>query len=280
MYLALPRNRTLDLTSPKVMGIINMSTDSFWQDSQKESIDDVLYATEKMLLDGASIIDIGGESTNPMIISQPSEEEEIDRVMPAIDALRERFDCILSLDTSRPKVIRAGLNSGVDIINDVRALRCPGALDALKDTEALVCLMHMSFPFGIEENDPLLENSVQKVKEFLLERIQMCEAHGINKQRIIIDPGFGTGLFKKNSEQNFQLLKYLSTFSELGNALLIGISRKTFIRYTVERDVAESLVGSITATAYALEHGANIIRTHDVAATVDAIKIMQKIQGA
>ncbi len=280
MQVKLPNNQFLDLTIPAIMGIINITPDSFWQASRQQTMDDILRAADNMVEEGASIIDLGGEPTNPLASGQPSEQEEIDRVIPAVEALKKHFDAIISIDTSRPAVMKAAIASRIDMINDVRALQWPGALEALRNSDVAVCLMHMSFPFGMQAEDPLAIDPVGTVKRFLHDRVAACEAIGIDKSRLIIDPGFGTGIFKKTVEQNFQLLKQLAEFQTLGCPLLIGVSRKTFIRYTLERDIADSLIGSIAVTAYGLQYGANIVRTHDVAATLDTIKMITQIQGA
>jgi dihydropteroate synthase len=263
------RTRTLDLNQPCVMGILNVTPDSFSDGGLHLDRDQAVAAALRMAEEGAAILDVGGESTRPG--AKPVEAaEEIDRVVPVIEALAARTDVVLSVDTSKPEVMRAALQAGAHLVNDVRALRTPGALEAAAAHGAGVCLMHMLGEPGTMQVDPRYEDVVVQVREFLRLRVAACRAAGIQADAIAVDPGIGFG---KTLEHNLQLLRRLDAFTDLGGPLLVGVSRKSLIGMITGRPAAQRVVGSATMAALSVERGARIIRAHDVAATVDAVKV-------
>lgn len=265
------------------MGIINATPDSFSDGAELQKlgsksfqldIDKALSRAEAMVADGASFIDVGGESTRPGA-SAVSEQEELDRVIPIIEAIRLRLDVCISIDTSSPLVMAQATQSGAELINDVRALAAPGAIELAVTSGAAVCLMHMQGkPSSMQENVSAASysngNVVEEVFEFLQRRVEHCLAQGMERSRLLVDPGFGFG---KTVQHNYLLLKRLSHFARLEIPVLVGVSRKSMIGEATGRAVDQRLPGSIAATAYALASGAKIIRTHDVAATMDAIRV-------
>lgn len=269
------------------MGILNTTPDSFSDGGQlrssasgegfRVSVDRALQRAEQMLSDGASIVDVGGESTRPGA-ARVSEQEEMDRVLPVVEALRQRIDVAVSVDTSNPGVMRAAIAAGAGLINDVRALGRAGALEAVaSQPHVSVCLMHMRGQPDTMQQQVAYSDVVEEVLGFLQQRIDLCLAAGIERQRLIVDPGFGFG---KTPAHNYQLLRDLGRFSALGAVVLIGISRKSMLGAATGRDVDQRLAAGIAATAYGLLHGAMIVRTHDVAETVDAIRVNAAIAGA
>lgn len=280
-------DRVIDLSTPTIMGILNTTPDSFSDGGHLRAGDDVaggfrvsvhraLAAAEAMVTAGAGIIDVGGESTRPGAAAV-SEQEEIDRVVPVVAAIRERLDVLISVDTSTPRVMSEALAAGAGLINDVRALSVPGALDAVAASAAAVCLMHMRGEPRTMQQDVAYTDVVEEVFLFLQQRRDECESAGIAADRIVVDPGFGFG---KTVGHNYQLLAGLARFHALQVPLLIGLSRKSMIGLVVERPVAERLAGSLAATVYALQAGASIIRTHDVAATRDVVRIHGAVTAA
>ena len=263
------------------MGIINATPDSFSDgaqlhrsgtDSFQIDIDKALSRAEAMVADGAIFIDVGGESTRPGAAAV-SEQEELDRVIPIIKAMRTRLDVCISVDTSSPTVMTEAINCGAELINDVRALSSPGAIETLISSKAAICLMHMRgkpSTMQQEASQTSYENVVGEVFEFLSTRVEHCLAQGIQRSRLLIDPGFGFG---KTVQQNYFLLKNLAHFSQLEIPILIGVSRKSMIGEVTGRAVDQRLAGSVAATTFALASGAKIIRTHDVPATMDAIRV-------
>lgn len=260
------------------MGIINATPDSFSDGAQLEQagsasfrldLDKALSRAETMVNEGAIFIDVGGESTRPGA-AEVSEQEELDRVIPLIAAIHSRLDVCISVDTSTPAVMREAISQGAVLINDVRALKAPGALEAAADSSAAICLMHMRGKPSTMQQSVAYESVVTEVFDFLSERMEACQNAGIARSRILIDPGFGFG---KTVAHNYSLLKNLPRFAELEAPLLIGVSRKSMIGEVVQRTVDQRLAGSIAATVLALRGGARIIRTHDVAATMDAIRV-------
>jgi len=270
------------------MGIINATPDSFSDgaelqkpgaDSFQLDIDKALSRAEAMLADGATFIDVGGESTRPGAAAV-SEEEELDRVIPIIEAIKARLDVCISADTSSPLVMLQAINSGAELINDVRALLTPGAIEVVSESKVAVCLMHMQGKPGTMQKNvsqTSYDNVVGEVFGFLKGRVEYCLDQGMERSRLLIDPGFGFG---KTVQHNYLLLKKLAHFSELEIPLLIGVSRKSMIGEVTGRAVDQRLAGSITATAFALASGAKIIRTHDVAATMDAIRVNSAYSSA
>jgi len=261
--------RTLDLSAPVVMGVLNVTPDSFSDGGRFVDTDVMLRRVAEMLADGASIIDVGGESTRPGA-APVSTQQELDRVMPAIEAIHSEFDTIISLDTSTPEVIRAGAAAGAGFINDVRALRREGALQAAADTGLPVCLMHMQGEPTTMQSKPTYDDVVVQVQNFFIERIAACEAAGIDPRQIVLDPGFGFG---KTDGQNLGLLAALPSMMALGFPLLVGLSRKSMIGRLLDRDIDDRMIGSVALALMAMERGASIVRVHDVAQTMDALRL-------
>lgn len=263
------KKRTLDLSYPQVMGILNVTPDSFSDGSQFQSVEKALQHAADMVAEGAAIIDIGGESTRPGA-AYVSEQEELDRVVPVIEKIAQELDVMISVDTYKPTVMTAACAAGAHLINDIKALQEDGALDAAKKSEALVCLMHMQGTPDTMQIKPSYQQSVtQDVAEFLHQRAQICIHHGIPIEKIIFDPGFGFG---KTVEQNYQLLGQLNSACA-GFPILVGMSRKSMIGNLLNRPIDQRLAGSIGAALFAVAHGARIIRVHDVQATKDAIDV-------
>lgn len=269
-------DKQLDISSPQIMGILNVTPDSFSDGGQFLHVDNALRQVEKMIANGASIIDVGGESTRPGA-AQVTTNEELARVIPLITAIKQRFDIIVSVDSSKPEVMRQAWQAGAGLLNDVRALQLPGALQAAVETGLPVCLMHMQGEPVTMQNDPRYLDVVGEVSEFFKTRIQACQQAGLALNKLLLDPGFGFG---KTLAQNYQLLANLQQFNQLGCPLLVGISRKSMIGNLLNRPVEQRLAGSIAAAVIAAANGATIIRVHDVAETVDAIKVLTATQGS
>lgn len=267
--------RTLDLSEPVVMGVLNVTPDSFSDGGRFAHRDAALRHAESMMADGAGIIDVGGESTRPG--AQPvSLQQELDRVIPVVEAL-SALDVIISVDTSTPEVILAAASCGAGLINDVRALRRPGALAAAVDVDLPVCIMHMSGEPDTMQNRPSYTNVVDEVLEFLRQRMLVCVEAGIDPGKLLVDPGFGFG---KTVQHNLQLLKCLDRFQKLDAPVLIGMSRKSMFQAVLGRDVDERLAGSVSAACLAVCAGASIVRAHDVKETVDAVRFARAVMGA
>ncbi|TNH06852.1 dihydropteroate synthase, partial [Testudinibacter sp. TR-2022] len=265
------QNRTLDLSLPKIMGILNFTPDSFSDSGQFYQLDKALYHVEQMLADGADIIDIGGESTRPMA-AEVSLAQELQRVVPLVEAVRQRFDCWISVDTSKALVMHEAAKVGMDMINDIRALQQENALQTAVELDLPVCIMHMQGQPRTMQAAPHYQNVVAEVADFLRQRAEQCIAAGIKKAHIIVDPGFGFG---KSLQHNYQLLQQLKVFSELGYPVLAGVSRKSMIGQLLDKPVEQRMVGSVAATLLAAINGASILRLHDVAAMADALKVWQ-----
>ena len=254
----------------QVMGILNVTPDSFSDGGKFATFDKALAQVEQMILDGVDIIDIGGESTRPGAVDV-SEEDELARVIPLLKAIKTNFDIKVSIDTSKAEVMSQAIVHGADIINDVRALQNEGCLAVLAKSTVPICLMHMQgLPRSMQDN-PQYEDVIGDIKQFFIDRISVCEQAGINRERLILDPGFGFG---KTLEQNYQLLAQLHQFSDLGLPLLSGTSRKSMIGNLLARNVDERLAGSLTTAIIAAQQNASIIRVHDVKETVDALKVL------
>ena len=262
-------DRELKLDSPVVMAILNVTPDSFSDGGLFSNIETALRQAEKMVLDGALIIDIGGESTRPGAKSV-SASQELDRVLPIIEKIHRELDVIISVDTSKAVVMKEAAGAGAGMINDVMALRAEGALKAAQETGLPVCLMHMKGKPRTMQSDPQYNDVLLEVKDFLTQRIEQCLAQGIKKEQIIIDPGFGFG---KALAHNIRLFKQLGALTEPGLPVLVGASRKSMIGQITDRNVEQRLAGSLAFATLAAINGAAIIRVHDVAETVDAIKI-------
>lgn len=268
-------SRSLDLSTPIVMGILNVTPDSFsdggrWLDTAA-AVDHALEMAEQ----GAGIIDIGGESTRPGAATV-SEEEELRRVVPVVEALARKIDVPISVDTSRAAVIDAVWEAGATIINDVRALIEPQSLSAAARTRAAVCVMHMQGQPKDMQQNPAYGDAVSEVAQFLAERVAACRDAGIEADRIAVDPGIGFG---KSVAHNLDLLKHLDRLHEIGCPLLIGVSRKSFIGAITGRAVGDRLHGSLAFATAAVLQGASIIRAHDVGPTVDAVKVAAALRG-
>ncbi|MEZ8632767.1 dihydropteroate synthase [Vibrio lentus] len=264
-------NKTLLLNRPHVMGILNVTPDSFSDGGQFNSLEKALQQAERMIKAGVSIIDIGGESTRPGA-PEVTLEDELSRVIPAIKAIRANFDVWISIDTSKAEVMRQAVEAGADLINDVRALQEPGALEAAAQAQVPVCLMHMKGQPRTMQANPSYDDVFTDVEDFLKERVEACESVGIPKERLILDPGFGFG---KTIEHNYHLLAHLEKFHTLGLPILAGISRKSMIFKLLDKAPADCMVGSVTCATIAAMKGAQIIRVHDVEDTLEAMKIIE-----
>nr|WP_321239748.1 dihydropteroate synthase [uncultured Tolumonas sp.] len=265
--------RELDLSQPRIMGILNITPDSFSDGSRFNQLDRALFHAEKMIAEGAAIIDVGGESTRPGA-AYVSEQEELDRVVPVIEQLSQKLDVMISIDTYKPAVMAAACQAGAHLINDIKALQEPNAIKVATESNALICLMHMQGEPQSMQHSPAYKNVVDEVSHFLNNRVVACLAAGIAAEKLILDPGFGFG---KTLEQNYELLGRLNEMQST-YPLLIGVSRKSMIGNLLNRSVDERLAGSIAAALYALAQGARIIRVHDVQATCDAVKVFWRAQ--
>jgi dihydropteroate synthase len=267
----------LALDRPRVMGVLNVTPDSFFDGGRFLARDAALAHARSMLADGADILDIGGESTRPG--AAPTEEaDEIARVIPLIEALRS--ECAargvpLCVDTRKPAVMRAAIAAGATLVNDVTALAAPGALEAVAASDAAVCLMHMRGEPATMQKAPHYDDVVAEVKDFLAQRAALCERAGIARERIVIDPGFGFG---KTVGHNLTLLRRLGEIVALGFPVAVGASRKSTIGALTGREVGERTAGSLAAALAAVAHGAAIVRVHDVRETVDALKVWWAVQ--
>ena len=264
-------SKTLLLDRPHVMGILNVTPDSFSDGGQFNSLEKALQQAERMIKAGVSIIDVGGESTRPGA-PEVALEDELSRVIPAIKAIRANFDVWISIDTSKAEVMRQAVEAGADLINDVRALQEPGALEAAAQAQVPVCLMHMKGQPRTMQANPSYDDVFTDVEDFLKERVEACEAVGIPKARLVLDPGFGFG---KTIEHNYHLLAHLGKFHTLGLPILAGISRKSMIFKLLDKAPADCMVGSVTCATIAAMKGAQIIRVHDVEDTLEAMKIIE-----
>jgi dihydropteroate synthase len=260
--------------SPQVMGILNVTPDSFSDGGHFLSRDAALKQAHQMAVEGADIIDIGGESTRPG--AQPaSVEEELDRVIPVLEKMRAELPIPISVDTSKAQVMREAIAAGADMINDVRALRGEGSLTAVAASNKVqVCLMHLQGEPRTMQLNPHYDDVVNEIKAFLLARVQVCLEAGIASSRLLIDPGIGFG---KTVEHNLLLMKQLEVFTELGYPVLVGVSRKSLIGKVLNKPVTERLYGSLALAVLAVSKGVAVIRTHDVAATVDALKMTHAV---
>ncbi|MFG6668684.1 dihydropteroate synthase [Halomonas sp. HNIBRBA4712] len=258
----------LDLSFPRVMGILNVTPDSFSDGGRHVALDDALRRAEQMLAEGAAVIDVGGESTRPGADAVP-EQQELDRVAPVVEALVRELDALVSVDTSSARVMRECAVRGASMINDVRGLEREGALSAAASSGLPVCLMHRQGEPQDMQHAPRYDVPIESaVAEYLGERVSACEAAGISRQQLLLDPGFGFG---KSVEHNLRLLNRMRSLEALGLPLLVGMSRKSMIGKVLGRPVEERLAGGLALSAIAVERGAKILRVHDVGATVDAV---------
>ena len=269
-------NKCLDLSVPQIMGILNFTPDSFSDSGQFFSLDKALFQVEKMLEEGATIIDIGGESTRPNA-DEVSEQEELHRVVPVVKAVRSRFDCWISVDSSKAVVMREAASVGMDLINDIRALQEPNALETAVKLALPVCIMHMQGQPRTMQTNPHYENVVQDVLVFLQKRTNECLSAGIKKENLIWDMGFGFG---KSVQHNYQLLQNLNEFCQNDYPVLAGLSRKSMIGAVLDKPIDQRVIGSAAGALIAAQKGAKILRVHDVAATSDMLKIWQATENA
>jgi dihydropteroate synthase len=274
--MIISKNKTLALDTPQVMGILNVTPDSFSDGGRFNNQDQALTQVAAMLSHGATIIDIGGESTRPgapdVALSQ-----ELDRVIPVIEAINRRFDCWISIDTSKAQVMREAVNAGADLINDVRALQEPDALTVAASLDVPVCLMHMQGQPRTMQAAPQYDDLMAQVKLFFSQRIAACEQAGIKREHIILDPGFGFG---KTMTHNFSMIKELKSFETFGLPILAGLSRKSMFDHLLNRAPNERLAASLAGAMLCVQQGAKIIRVHDVKETVDVIKVLQATEQA
>lgn len=267
--------RRLVLDRPRIMGILNLTPDSFSDGGLWTDPDRALRRAIDMVAQGADIVDIGGESTRPGADPVPA-RDELDRVVPLIERIAGETDVPISIDTSKPEVMRAAVAAGAGLINDVFALRHDGALDAAASLEVPVCLMHMQGKPRDMQADPQYADVVEEVREFLGERAAACEQAGISPDRILIDPGFGFG---KSLQHNLALLRGLGALTDLGYPILAGLSRKSMLGAMTGRETGERITASVVAALLAVQNGASIVRVHDVAETADALKVLAALSG-
>ncbi len=271
-------SRQLDLSCPRIMGILNVTPDSFFDGGDYyragDDISAALTRAELMVEDGAAFIDVGGESTRPGA-ALVTEQEELDRVIPVVEALAKSVDAIISVDTSTPAVMREAAKQGAGFINDVRALQKDDAITAVSESGLPVCLMHMQGQPGTMQANPHYENVVSEVVSFFSSRVAACLDAGIDADKIILDPGFGFG---KSDAHNITLLKNIRSCQSGQLPILAGLSRKSMIGRLLGRTEDERLAGSLALAQYALHFGANILRVHDVKETADIVKLFQLIE--
>ena len=273
MTILKPTDHEIDLTTPRVIGIVNVTSDSFY-DGGRTGTNAAIAQGMRMLDEGAAIVDVGGESTRPGA-TPVDEHDEISRVIPVVEALARAGACV-SVDTMKPVVMRAALAAGASMINDVRALQAPGAIDVVKSTNAAICLMHMQGEPRTMQQAPAYADVVAEVRAFLQRRAQACVDAGIARERIVVDPGFGFG---KTLAHNLDLLRNLSELAALGFPVLAGVSRKSMVGAITGRNVDARLAGSIAAALAAAMRGARLLRVHDVGDTVDALAVLGAIDG-
>lgn len=270
--------RALDLSQPRIMGILNVTPDSFSDGGQLfqnhgVDTDALLRRAEQMLSAGADILDVGGESTRPGA-TPVSEEEELERVLTAVEALTTRFETIISVDTSTPRVMRESAILGAGLLNDVRGFRRPGALAAAAESGLALCLMHMQGEPDTMQVAPSYGDVMGDVEEFFDGRLTELASAGIQLDQVIVDPGFGFG---KTADQNFELLARLEELVARGHPVLVGLSRKSMISSVLDREPEERIFASVALATMAVERGARIVRVHDVAATADALAMWQSL---
>jgi dihydropteroate synthase len=271
--------RRLDLSRPVVMGIINVTPDSFSDGAtlyrgSNLDIERAMTRAREMVASGAAILDIGGESTRPGA-SPVSVNEEMDRVLPLVARIAAELETVISVDTSTPVLMREAANAGAGLLNDVRALTREGALEAAAAANVPICLMHMQGEPGNMQVAPHYDDVVEDVCEYLQSRIASCERQGIARNRLLLDPGFGFG---KSVTHNLQLLRDLPRLAAIGLPLVVGLSRKSLIGKLLGREVGQRLPASLALAVLAAQRGAAVIRTHDVAATVDAVSMLMALE--
>lgn len=263
----------LDLAHPRVMGIVNVTPDSFSDGGRHANTDLAVAHALKLVAEGADILDIGGESTRPNA-TPVGLDEELNRVIPVIERLAQEVDLPLSIDTYKPEVMRAAVSAGAAIINDIYGLRQPGAVEAAAAGNAGICIMHMQGTPQTMQQEPVYDDVVQEVQAFLQQQLLACQALGIAAERIVLDPGFGFG---KRSVHNLALLEGMPAILGLGRPILAGLSRKSVLGQIIGGDVDQRLHASLAASVIAVMKGARIVRVHDVKATVDALKVTDAV---
>ena len=266
-------NFNLDKNKTYIMGILNITPDSFFDGGKYSSIDQVMFRVEEMIDEGADIIDIGGESSRPGS-ARISIQEELDRVSPVVSSIRDKFDIPISIDSMKSDVIEELLQFNIDIINDISSLSDKKLLDILKKTDIYICLMHMIKDPSIMQNDPKYNNVTQDVLTYLRDKCNYCFDNGIDSEKIIIDPGFGFG---KTLDHNYELLNNLNLFAEVSSNILVGISRKSMIGNLLDKTLDKRLFGSISAAVISVIKNAKIIRTHDIRETKIAIDLINSL---
>ena len=266
------KNQIMDLSFPQVMGIVNMTPDSFSDGGNYNNLDDAMRRVDSMIQSGATFIDVGGESTRPGA-AEVSVEEELDRVIPLVEKIARYFDVWISVDTSKPQVMTESAKAGAHLINDIRALTEPDAIEAAAKTQLPVCIMHMQGDPKTMQNAPHYQQDIyQEVDQFFTQHINRCVSAGIEREKIILDPGFGFG---KTLQHNYRLLAKLNNFHHFGLPLLVGMSRKSMIGQVLNVAPQERMIGSVSCAVIAAMQGAQIIRVHDVKETFDALRIVQ-----
>lgn len=268
--------KALDLSQPAVMGVLNVTPDSFSDGGRYLALDAALRRAEAMVAEGAALIDVGGESTRPGA-RLVSIQEELDRVLPVVERLVREVPVPISVDTSKPELMREVARVGAGLINDVRALRMPGAVDAAVASGLPICLMHLQGDPATMQQEPRYVDVVAEVHAFLAERVAVCASAGIPRHRLLVDPGFGFG---KTLEHNLLLLRHLHRFADLAAGVVVGVSRKSMIGMLLNAPVGERLAGSLAAAVIAFWQGANIIRVHDVRETVQALCVCAAARAA
>jgi dihydropteroate synthase len=264
------RSRLLALDAPVVMGVLNVTPDSFSDGGRYAAPEAALAQARRMVDEGAAIIDVGGESTRPGAV-MPSVQHELDRVIPVVERIARELDVMISVDTSRPAVVTAACAAGAHLVNDIRGFRDPATLLAAAAAGAAVCVMHMQGEPDSMQRAPTYHDVVAEVGDYLLQRIAECRAAGIPEDAILVDPGFGFG---KTQDHNLALFRALNHFTTLGAPLLVGVSRKSMVGHlTGGRPVEQRLAGSLALAALAASQGAAVLRAHDVAETVDAVRV-------
>ncbi|MEJ2361084.1 MAG: dihydropteroate synthase [Gammaproteobacteria bacterium] len=269
------KTRQLDLSQPQVMGILNVTPDSFSDGGRFSSAEAALQQARRMVDEGATIVDVGGESTRPG--AQPvATAEELERVVPVVERIARELDVIISVDTCKPEVMQAAVAAGAHMVNDVMALRENGALAAVAALQVPVCLMHMQGEPRTMQTRPVYDDVVADIRGFLQQRLQACLAAGIARDQLILDPGFGFG---KSLQHNLTLFKHLPRFVELGYPVLVGVSRKSMLGSILDLPVEQRMPGSIGLAALAVWLGASIIRAHDVGPTIQAIRAVEAVKS-
>ncbi len=263
----------IDLSRVHVMGVLNVTPDSFSDGGRFSEASDALEQADRMVKAGATFIDVGGESTRPGA-TPISLQEEMDRVLPVVEVLAKRYDAVVSVDSSSPDLLKEAVGLGMGLINDVRALQRAGAMEVAAESNLPVCLMHMQGSPQSMQDAPSYQNAISEISHFFEQRVDACLSMGISRENILLDPGFGFG---KTLTHNLMLLKNLKAFESLGFPLLVGLSRKSMLGQITDKEVDERLASSLSSAAIAAMNGAKIIRVHDVEETVDVIKVVQAV---